>query len=262
MNTDNMSVLGLTIDYGPYGWLEDFDPHWTPNTTDSEMRRYCYAQQPAIAGWNLARLGEAILPLTADVEALQQALNTYTLTYKNMWENMMADKLGLESFKPQTDKALLDQLQIILTLTETDMTIFYRKLANIDATINPHKTNDNKILQPIIEAYYRPDDISEEAQNKIAAWLRSYIQRLQQDGRNNTERKAAMNRINPKYILRNYLAQTAIEQATAGDYSEIHRLYKLLQQPYDEQPEFESYAKKRPDWARNRAGCSMLSCSS
>jgi len=266
MNTDNMSVLGLTIDYGPYGWLEGYDPDWTPNTTDSEMHRYCYGQQATIAGWNLARLAEAILPLTADVAPLQQALQHYSTSYNNMWQNMMADKLGLKSFQAATDNALFDGLHNILTLTETDMSIFYRKLADVDAEqalsdTNTAHINSNR-MQPLMDAYYHADDITGDIQHQITAWLNAYIQRLQQDGCSNPERKMRMNRINPKYVLRNYLAQVAIDQAEAGDYSEIHRLYALLKHPYDEQPEYESHAAKRPDWARNKAGCSMLSCSS
>jgi len=262
MNTDNMSVLGLSIDYGPYGWLENYDPNWTPNTTDREMQRYCFGQQPAIAGWNLARLGEAILPLIDDVKRLQQTLNSYTNSYKTLWQQMMSNKLGLQSFKPQSDHALIDSLQHILSLTETDMTIFYRKLTHVDADINPEKMSNNELIEPLLDAYYKPNDLTGNTQQAIADWLRSYIQRLQEDGQSKQKRKTQMNAANPKYVLRNYLAQVAIDQANAGDYSEIHRLHALLKYPYDEQPEFESYAVKRPDWARNRAGCSMLSCSS
>jgi len=262
MNTDNMSVLGLTIDYGPYGWLEGFDPDWTPNTTDSQMQRYCYGQQPAIAGWNLARLAEAILPLIDDIEALQQALNYYSSYYKTLWQKMMGDKLGLQSFEPQRDHALIDTLENILSLSETDMTIFYRKLANIDAAQDLEKASNTELIQPILDAYYNTGDLTDSVQRQITDWLRSYIQRLQSDGKSNAERKATMNRINPKYVFRNYLAQLAIDQAEAGDYSEIHRLHALLQRPYDEQIECETYAGKRPDWANNKAGCSMLSCSS
>ncbi len=262
MNTDNMSVLGLTIDYGPYGWLEGFDPDWTPNTTDREMRRYSFGKQPGIAGWNLARLGEAILPLIGDVGPLQEALDRYSASYRSMWQQMMANKLGLESFEAPADVTLLDALQNILTLTETDMTIFYRKLANLDATVDPDSHSDGEIMQSLLDAYYAPDELEGEVQHQIAVWLRLYIRRLQQDGRSNQQRRALMNQANPKYVLRNYLSQVAIDKAQAGDYSEIHKLYELLKHPYDEQPECESYAAKRPDWARDRAGCSMLSCSS
>ncbi len=262
MNTDNMSVLGLSIDYGPYGWLEDYNPDWTPNTTDKAMQRYCYGQQAAIAGWNLARLAEAILPLIGDAKPLQEALNNYSTHYNTLWQNMMADKLGLQGFEPQTDAVLIDELQRILSLCETDMSIFYRKLATLDATLDPKKSNDSELMRPLLDAYYKPDEIKPDTQQQIANWLRSYILRLQQDGRSNAARKQHMNRHNPKYVLRNYLVQIAIDQAATGDYSEIHRLYQVIQRPYDEQSTFEAYAAKRPEWARNRAGCSMLSCSS
>jgi len=262
MNTDNMSILGLTLDYGPYGFMDEYDPDWTPNTTDREMKRYSFGQQPAIAGWNLARLAEAILPLIGDIESLQDTLNHYSKSYQDISNKMIANKLGFESFHPETDKKLFDDLQHILCLTETDMTIFYRKLADIDIHQNIKKLNYNILIKPLIDAYYEPENITESVQDEIFLWLCSYIHRLQQDGVSNSLRKEKMNRINPKYVLRNYLAQVAIDKAEAGDYSEIHRLHELLKKPYDEQPEFESYAAKRPDWAKHRAGCSMLSCSS
>ncbi|GAV20873.1 hypothetical protein MMIC_P1848 [Mariprofundus micogutta] len=262
MNTDNMSVLGLTIDYGPYGWLEGFDPDWTPNTTDREMRRYSFGRQPAIAGWNLARLGDAMIPLLGDAQPLQLALDRYKVSYQSGWQHMMASKLGLKSFVEQTDMALLEELQSILRLTETDMTIFYRKLAKLDISIDSDRAQNAEIIQPLLDAYYMPEELEGETLQQISNWLRRYIKRLQLDGCSNEERKALMNRSNPKYVLRNYLAQVAIDKAEGGDYSEIHQLYALLKHPYDEQPEFEAYAAKRPDWARARAGCSMLSCSS
>jgi len=262
MNTDNMSVLGLTIDYGPYGWLEVYDPDWTPNTTDREMCRYRFGNQPAIAGWNLARLAEAILPLIGNVEPLRALLDQYSINYQAGWQAMMANKLGLQSFTSETDTQLVEELEQILTLTETDMTIFYRKLADMDTAVATDDIADTQLLQPLLDAWYAPDEINGTIAAEIAGWLRRYIHRLQQDGRSNSERKAIMNRHNPKYVLRNWLAQIAIDRPDAGDYSEIHRLHELLKRPYDEQPEFESYAAKRPDWAKNRAGCSMLSCSS
>ncbi|TLS68232.1 YdiU family protein [Mariprofundus erugo] len=262
MNTDNMSVLGLTIDYGPYGWLEGFDPDWTPNTTDRQMHRYCFGKQAAMAGWNLARLGEAILPLIGDVGLLQAQLDQYTAYYRSQWQAMMAGKLGLIAFRAPEDDALVDELQRILQLTETDMTIFYRKLADLDDHINPDDCSDTMLMQPLLDAWYAPQQITADIKGQIGSWLRRYIRRLQQDGRSHELRRAAMNRSNPKYVLRNYLAQVAIDRAEAGDYSEIHRLQALLLRPYDEQPECEAYAARRPEWARERAGCSMLSCSS
>ncbi|MDQ6992377.1 MAG: YdiU family protein [Mariprofundus sp.] len=262
MNTDNMSVLGLTIDYGPYGWLEGYDPDWTPNTTDREMHRYSFGNQGDVAGWNLARLAEAIVPIIGEAEPLQALLNEYAIHYKSAWQNMMANKLGLVSFTEPDDSQLVDALEKILTLSEIDMSIFYRKLANIDATIDPEQCSDSQLIAPLMDAYYTPATLTEPTKIATANWLRRYIHRLQQDGLDNIKRKTTMNRHNPKYVLRNYLCQIAIDQAEAGDYSEIHRLHQLLKKPYDEQVDYESYASKRPEWARERAGCSMLSCSS
>ena len=127
MNTDNMSILGLTIDYGPYGWLENYDPNWTPNTTDAGERRYRFGNQPQIAFWNLGQLANAIYPLIEQVEPLQQAMNVYKETFEQGWQNMMAGKLGLNAFDPATDKELCTELLILLAMVETDMTIFYRQ---------------------------------------------------------------------------------------------------------------------------------------
>lgn len=262
MNTDNMSILGLTIDYGPYGWLEGYEPDWTPNTTDAQGKRYRYINQPQIALWNLAQLGNAIYPLIDDVEPLQNSLNTYRRIYNEQWQNDMAAKLGLKEFT-EPDIALVDELHNVLQLTETDMTIFYRLLANLD--VQNSATADDKTLVDIIKfAYY--SEISTEALTVMANWLRAYLKRLQVDyviyGESNEQRKTRMNRVNPKYVLRNYMAQQAIDKATEGDFSEVENLLQLLRNPYDEQPGQEIYFAKRPEWARTKAGCSMLSCSS
>jgi uncharacterized protein YdiU (UPF0061 family) len=262
MNTDNMSILGLTIDYGPYGWLEGYEPDWTPNTTDAQGKRYRYINQPQIALWNLAQLGNAIYPLIEDVEPLQNSLNTYRRVYNGQWQNDMANKIGLKEFN-ERDITLVEELERVLELTEIDMTIFYRLLANIE--LQNILTVDNKTLVDTIKfAYYTEPPA--EAYTAMANWLRTYVERLQGDyvvyGENDEQRKARMNCVNPKYVLRNYMAQQAIDKATEGDFSEIETLLQLLRNPYDEQPEHEVYFAKRPEWARTKAGCSMLSCSS
>ena len=260
MNTDNMSILGQTIDYGPYGWLEDYDPTWTPNTTDAGQRRYRYGNQPQIAHWNLAQLGNALVPLLDDVEPLQNALDTYSQTFVDGWQMMMAHKLGLAEFDPQMDKELVNELQEVLQLAETDMTIFYRKLA--DLNLSDENQDDNALIDPIRNAYYVADQLTEEVNARVTRWLRTYSQRLQKDGTPHPLRRERMNSVNPKYVLRNYMAQLAIDQAEQGDYALVNDLLELLRNPYDEQSEHEKWAAKRPDWARQRAGCSMLSCSS
>jgi uncharacterized protein YdiU (UPF0061 family) len=262
MNTDNMSILGLTIDYGPYGWLEDYDPNWTPNTTDAGQRRYRYGQQPQIAMWNLAQFGNALYPLVEDVDPLQNALNTYSSTFNTGWKSMMAQKLGLRSFEPETDEELIKDLQVILQLVETDMTLFYRKLAQVEMPPSPTQTDDQALMTPLLDAYYDPESLTSDQRAQIGHWLRRYLQRVDRDGTPATARRERMDAVNPKYVLRNYLAQLAIDQAEQGDYSMVRNLLELLRRPYDEQPGQDVYAQKRPDWARHRAGCSMLSCSS
>jgi uncharacterized protein YdiU (UPF0061 family) len=268
MNTDNMSILGLTLDYGPYGWLEDYDPDWTPNTTDAGLRRYRYGQQPRVALWNLAQFANAIYPLIEAVEPLQDALNRSSDMLTQGLKAMMAQKLGLTVYEPGPDDELMAELQTILQLVETDMTLFYRNLSRVGTHVEPEQASaasamtDVSLMAPLLEAYYRPEQLTPEHRSRISNWLRCYVTRARKDGTPDTVRRDRMSAVNPKYVLRNYLAQLAIDRAEQGDYTMIHDLQALLRRPYDEQPDQEAYAQKRPDWARHRAGCSMLSCSS
>ncbi|MDN5870853.1 MAG: YdiU family protein [Nitrococcus sp.] len=260
MNTDNMSILGQTIDYGPYGWLEGYDPDWTPNTTDAVGRRYRFDQQPQVALWNLTQLANAIFPLVGQVEPLQRAIANYAKEYEPAWVAMMAGKLGLTQVDPATDKPLFFELLDVLQLVETDMTLFHRNLALLSS--EQREASDDALLEPLLPAYYAPDALTAEHRARTTAWLRRYLERLIGEGSGDEERRARMNRVNPKYVLRNYLAQLAIDRCEQGDYSLLHDLLDVLRHPYDEQPQKEHFAAKRPEWARERAGCSMLSCSS
>lgn len=259
MNTDNMSILGLTIDYGPYGWLENYDPDWTPNTTDEMDRRYRYGNQPKIAYWNLGQLANAIYPLIERVKPLQQALSRFQESFDSGLQNMAAAKLGLRTFDPNNDNELNTELLSLLQSVETDMTIFYRKLAMLFLDV---ELSNEALIQPLMDAYYEPEQLSDEYKTRLGNWLRRYIKRIQQSGIGDDERIKLMNATNPKYVLRNYLAQLAIDKAEQGDFSMVNELLELLRHPYDEQPEREEFAQKRPEWAKQRAGCSMLSCSS
>ena len=250
MNTDNMSILGLTIDYGPYGWLDDFDPDWTPNTTDAGERRYRYGQQPEIALWNLVQLANAIYPLFEQAEPLQQALTVYNQTFSQGWQEMMAQKLGLKSFDPKTDDSLSKELLTLLAEVETDMTIFYRKLALLNIENDISVLTDAQLIEPLEDAWYRYDAVNETYKARLVIWLRKYMLRLQQEGTQQNEKKRRMNAVNPKYVLRNYLAQLAIDKADKSDFSGVTELLDVMRHPYDEQPGKEEYAKKRPDWAR------------
>ncbi|MEX1032841.1 MAG: YdiU family protein [Cellvibrionaceae bacterium] len=262
MNTDNMSIHGQTIDYGPYGWLDDYDPDWTPNTTDAQGRRYRFANQPGIAQWNLIQLGNAIYPLIGEAESLREILESFASLYNAAWQAMMAGKLGLKAYRPASDEKLLADLEAVLRRTETDMTIFFRRLADLDCESDPVGTRSEVLMRPLLEAYYQPEQLTADDIDYVASWLRDYIMRVQADDVGNAKRRAAMNAVNPKYVLRNYLAQMAIDKAEQADYSLTKELLDLLRQPYDEQVSRESYFARRPEWARNRPGCSMLSCSS
>ncbi len=260
MNTDNMSILGLTIDYGPYGWLENYDPNWTPNTTDAEQQRYCFGNQPDIAFWNLAQLANAIYPLINRAEPLQHALRLYNQTFNQGWQAMMASKLGFNSYQHATDEALIADLLQLLQQAETDMTIFYRQLACIDT--DTEALSVDALIQPLLTAYYQPEQLTSDLRGALAHWLNRYRARLKQDATPDTARRERMNAVNPQYVLRNYMAQLAIDNAEQGDFTQVHDLLALLRQPYTPQAGKDAFAAKRPDWARHRAGCSMLSCSS
>ena len=250
MNTDNMSILGLTIDYGPYGWLEGYDPMWTPNTTDAHGRRYCYGNQPHIAQWNLARLAEALQPLVAR-EALEEGLARYADAFNAAWPRALAQKLGLASLDRPGDDDLARELFEALGEAETDTTIFFRRLAAV-----PLEGRD--ALAALRPAFY-----DEQAPRPLlSAWLDRYLGRVREEGLALATRVDRMNGANPKYVFRNYLAQQAIDALEGGDPGPLERLMRLLERPYDEQPEHEPLAARRPDWARHKAGCSALSCSS
>jgi len=258
MNTDNMSILGLTIDYGPYGWLEGFDPGWTPNTTDAEGRRYRYGHQPAIAQWNLVRLANALLPLIDDKAALEQGLAVFGDTLERESSRMLAGKLGLLSLDREGDDKLVGELFELLQQVETDMTLFFRNLADVPVG----EANDDALVEPLRAAFYDEEAFAPARRAALVSWLRRYIARVRQDAVPGPDRRERMNRVNPKYVLRNYLAQQSIDALELGDASVMERLMTVLQRPYDEQPGQEELAGRRPEWARHKAGCSALSCSS
>jgi serine/tyrosine/threonine adenylyltransferase len=240
MNTDNMSILGLTIDYGPYGWLESFDLDWTPNTTDASGRRYRYGNQAAIAHWNVAQLGRALAQLVDDAAAIQRTIDRFPRVVADLYRHTMLRKLGLTG-RAETaaeDDALLASLSQLLLEVETDMTLFFRGLASGN-------------LEP---AYYTAPT---PMQRRLTdAWLARWEARREPDS------LATMAAVNPLYVPRNYLVQEVIEKVEAGDRAALPELLDVLRHPYTAQPGRERFAAKRPEWARHRTGCSMLSCSS
>ncbi len=261
MNTDNMSILGLTIDYGPYGWLEGFDPDWTPNTTDAGGRRYRFGNQPRVAQWNLTRFAEALAVLVDDTSPLAAALGAYTDELRVLEPQMMADKLGLTASpeRAEEDDGLATALFSALAATETDMTLFFRRLADVDVASG---VSTEARMAPLLVALYDEHAPRSGDVEPLARWLERYASRARDDAASPAERRARMNLANPIYVPRNYLVHEVIEAVTRGDDAPLARLMDVLRAPYVERPGQEAYAAKRPDWARHVPGCSMLSCSS
>ena len=255
MNTDNLSILGLTIDFGPYGWLEDYDHGWTPNTTDRQHKRYRYGNQLHIGLWNLYQLANALYPLIDEAKGLEDILKAYQTNADLAYLKMMTSKIGLFNSN-ENDSELIKNLEKNLHLTETDMTIFFRNLSDFE------KENSDEGLQIVEAAFYSLEALTDDIKQQWHTWFKSYAKRLEVETLSDDVRKDKMNQINPKYVLRNYMAQLAIDAADKGDYSLIDELFQMLQNPYSEQPEHEKWFVKRPEWARHKVGCSMLSCSS
>ena len=259
MNTDNMSIHGDTIDFGPYGWLEGYDHDWTPNTTDRQHRRYRYGHQPQIVLWNLLQLANALYPLVEDAKPFQDILHDFQSQFEIKYNAMMGEKIGLSDVTSE-DYELLANLEETLQLTETDMTLFFRLLANVIKS--PATEGEDDAMAIVTDAFYKPDEVAGDVMAKWQNWFRDYRIRLNQTDQSDADRANTMNAVNPKYVLRNYMAQLAIDKATTGDVGLIEELYELLKRPYEEQSANEKWFAKRPDWARNKVGCSMLSCSS
>lgn len=247
MNTDNMSILGLTLDYGPYGWLENFDPAWTPNTTDADWRRYCYGQQTQVARWNVERLCEALLPLLPQ-SVLDEAMQAFDATLRSAMSAMLAAKFGWREWQDD-DGARVEEIFTLMQHAELDYTEFFRALMQLDIT-----APDVEALAPCA---YRADLFANH-RAPLAAWLQRYAAR---SGADAGVRGEIMRRANPRFVLRNYLAFLAIEEAAQGEVGLLHRLLAAARHPYDDDhaPEL---LMLRPEWARQQPGASCLSCSS
>jgi len=241
MNTDNMSILGLTLDYGPFGFMEAFDANHICNHTD-QQGRYSYAMQPKIGHWNCAALGQALLPLIGEVETVQGALATYPLHFKKSLDGLLHAKLGLTSVDPINDE-LIDRLFAALQGSHVDFTLFFRRLGNLR---RDEATSDAPLRDLFID------------RAAFDAWAVQYRLRLVQENSQDAARKSGMDAVNPRYVLRNYLAQVAIDKAQKKDFTEVATLLSVLEKPFDEQPEHEHYAALPPDWASHLE----VSCSS
>jgi uncharacterized protein YdiU (UPF0061 family) len=251
MNTDNMSILGLTIDYGPYGWMDNFDPEWTPNTTDAQQRRYALAEQPAVARWNLERLAEALEPVAPSQSILNEGLAHFDSTFQTALSTMLAAKFGLLNWQ-DGDANLVEEIFDLMQRAEVDMTEFFRALAACK--------QGAPALSIFANAFYS-EPLKLQYTEQLNQWLQRYVSRLASQSETDENRRIRMNRVNPRFVLRNYLAQQAIDAAMREDLTLITKLMDAARHPYDENISPELTAK-RPEWARNKAGCSMLSCSS
>jgi uncharacterized protein YdiU (UPF0061 family) len=241
MNTDNMSILGLTIDYGPFGFLDGFDPGHICNHSDHQGR-YAYARQPSVALWNLHALGQALLPLIGEPDVALAALEPYRSVFSQAMVARLAAKLGLTTTQ-ESDATLIDDLMTLMAKERSDFTITFRRLASF--------VSDGTGANPLVRDLFidRP---------AFDAWAQRYAERLCSENSVDAERAIRMNRVNPKYILRNHLAETAITSARNGDFSQTQRLHQLLRRPFDEQDEHSQYAAFPPEWARDIE----VSCSS
>lgn len=251
MNTDNMSILGLTIDYGPYGWLDNYDPNWTPNTTDLPGRRYRFGQQPQIALWNLLRLANALAVLVEEPESLKEGLELFARLYEDHSMQMTYQKFGLPGVA-EVDDQLMGRAYHLLESSQADMTLFFRALPTL------HADTDWSRMEELL---YEPEQ-SEKHRLEWLRWLQEFDERVKQAGQDIRQRADSMNLANPLYVPRNYLVQEAIDLAEQGDYSRVLDLLETFRFPYEPQPEKVRFSERRPDWARERPGCSMLSCSS
>ena len=240
MNTDNMSILGITLDYGPFGFIDDYDPGFICNHSDHNGR-YAFNQQPYIGLWNLSCLAQTLLPL-AQKEDLKAALDRYTPLCEGRYMELMRAKFGLAETKEE-DASLIQDLLALMHLHHVDYTSFFRGLGLFQA--------GTESLNELIRDFF-PD------RESFDRWARRYKDRLRQEGSRDEDRMVRMNGINPKYVLRNYLAQTAIEKAQKKDYAEIDRLLALLQNPYSDQSGMDAYAAPPPNWGKHLS----VSCSS
>jgi uncharacterized protein YdiU (UPF0061 family) len=251
MNTDNMSILGLTIDYGPYGWVDNFDPGWTPNTTDEQFHRYCFGQQSVVAHWNLERLADALMPVAPSRKMLDAGLAHFDETFQSVLSKMLAAKFGLLEWQDD-DATLVETVFDLMQQAEVDMTEFFRQLAQVK--------QHAPALETLRSAFYRYP-LYESHAALFEAWLGRYAARLVQQPDDDASRRVRMNKVNPRFVLRNYLAQEAIDAAMQNDLSMIERLMQAARHPYDDVHPANLIAK-RPNWALDKVGCSKLSCSS
>lgn len=241
MNSDNMSILGVTLDYGPFGFMESYNPDYVCNHSD-HTGRYAFKNQPQIGLFNLSCLAQALLPLI-DVDAAKDVLEKYESHFLTHYHLLMAGKMGFSESSKEI-QSLVNQLLTIMQSNHADYTNVFRSLCFVNDSNKSH-------FETVFLDNFKNND-------SIVPWLNDYQKLLNANPRSNQTKYKAMLGINPKYILRNYMAQIAIDEATTGDYSEIDRLMKILHDPYAEHPDQNHYTNPPPAWAKNI----QVSCSS
>lgn len=254
MNTDNMSVLGLTIDYGPYSFLDNYDPDFTPNTTDLPGKRYAFGKQANVAYWNLSRLANALVPLISDTSKLESQLRRYEDFYWSKYYAMMANKLGMDGINNEDDVRLLAEFENVLATVQPDMTIFYQLLIDLPSELNAQQDMLN-FFKSSLYGDPEPTDV-----NQLYTLITSYQARLRSNTCTREDSLLRMRKANPRFILRNYLLHMAIEELQRGKNNLFLKLQQALKDPYSKS--HDEFFGIRPDWATQQAGCSMLSCSS
>jgi len=238
MNTDNMSIIGLTIDYGPFGFLDEFDHSFVCNHSDYGGR-YAFDQQPNVGLWNLYKLAQTLIPLV-EVEQAEAVLSEYQTIFTDRFAELLRAKLGLQAAQAE-DAELIDDLFEILQASLIDYTLFFRRLGDFQTS------GGNKKLQGM---FIDPASFDK--------WANAYSSRLEKENSVDAERRTKMNLANPKYVLRNHIVQNAIERAESGDYSEVDTLLEILKKPFDEQPEMERFSEPPAEGSRKI----VVSCSS
>ena len=253
LNTDNMSIIGETIDYGPFGWLDDYNPNWTPNTSDAQHRRYRFANQPAIVQWNLWQLANALMPIVNDAKALESVLGDFPRYYETNSLAMMRRKLGLID-SHDSDAALIETLLVNMEAAAIDMTLFFRALSD---------WREERVVSVSAEwlhaLSYRDDANSFD--KAWTLWLGDYRDRILRESKAG-EGLVLMREHNPIVTPRNFLLQEAIDALESGNPNVLEDLFSALSQPYTDSELTRRFARKRPDWALQRPGCASLSCSS
>ncbi len=253
LNTDNMSILGETIDYGPFGWIDDFAPDWTPNTTDRQHRRYRFGQQPAVVHWNLFQLANALFPLVREAEPLEAILSGFEPEYERRWLAMMRKRLGLTD-EAASDLAFFNELESLMSDLSLDMTLFYRLLTETPVT---EMTRPN-FIEACRALSYRTTD--SDQWDALQSWLGRYQQRRASGDPQKSV--ASMSAANPCIVPRNFILQELVDKVGEGDVDSLNQALRAFERPYDNGDEQRPFKRMRPDWALDRPGCSSLSCSS